>query len=247
MKTKVDSIVADLSNSTLKIAPVIDGKIGEVKRFPTQDVTAGALKELTSDWENWDYLALASVVPEKTTFFENVFGDKLRVINHESDLGIEIDFPDPSMVGPDRLVNTVSCVHHYGAPAIVVDFGTAVTFDIISSRPAYIGGVIAPGLDLMRDYLHSKTALLPIIDLEEPPSPIGKTTKEAMLAGSVFGYRGLVKEIIHSIQDELGEEKIHVVATGGYAELIAKGVSEIHDINPLLTLEGIKIVGERNR
>jgi len=128
----------------------------------------------------------------------------------------------------------------------VVDFGTAVTFDIINRQKKYVGGVIAPGLEAMTDYLHQRTAQLPKIRLLEPPSAIGKSTKHAMLAGAVFGYRGLVREIIAQIRTELGARRLTVVATGGYAELIAAGLEEIDDVHPNLTLEGLRIIGALN-
>jgi type III pantothenate kinase len=132
----------------------------------------------------------------------------------------------------------------HGAPAIVIDFGTAVTFDVISAAPAYCGGVIAPGLGAMSGYLTRKTALLPEVELVEPPSAIGKSTVHAMQVGAVIGYRGLVKEIIARIRDELpGEPKI--IATGGDAALIAHGVAEIETVDPDLTLDGLRQVAVR--
>jgi type III pantothenate kinase len=125
-----------------------------------------------------------------------------------------------------------------------VDFGTALTFDIVSAAGTYIGGVIAPGLEAMTDYLHTRTALLPKISLIEPPSAIGKSTRHAMLAGAVYGYRGLVREILAQIRTELGwKKKLRVVATGGYADLIAAGMPEISLVQPDLTLDGLRIIG----
>jgi type III pantothenate kinase len=127
----------------------------------------------------------------------------------------------------------------------VIDFGTAVTFDVISAGPAYCGGVIAPGLGAMQDYLGRRTALLPQIELEEPVSAIGKSTVEAMRAGAVFGYRGLVREIVARLRAEMsGEPKI--VATGGDAALIARGLPEIGAVDPDLTLEGLRLAAILN-
>jgi Putative transcriptional regulator, homolog of Bvg accessory factor len=127
----------------------------------------------------------------------------------------------------------------------VVDFGTAVTFDIISHLRQYIGGVIAPGLGAMTEYLYQRTALLPRIDLSEPANIIGKSTKEAMLAGAVFGYRGLVRQIVTEIVGKL-EGKAHIVATGSYASLIAAKLPELQIVDPDLTLEGLRIIALRN-
>jgi type III pantothenate kinase len=129
---------------------------------------------------------------------------------------------------------------------IVVDFGTAVSFDIISRERKYVGGVIAPGLEAMTDYLHQRTALLPKITLLEPPGAVGKSTRHAMLAGAVYGYRGLVRQILIEIKASLGEKRARVVATGGYAELIAVGLPEISSVRPNLTLEGLRIIAILN-
>jgi type III pantothenate kinase len=129
----------------------------------------------------------------------------------------------------------------------VVDFGTAVTFDIVSQQRAYIGGVIAPGLEAMTNFLYQRTALLPKLSLKEPRSAVGKSTIQAMLSGAVFGYRGLVREILSEIRaEQFSRKKVHVVATGGYAGLIARGVPEIGVVHPNLTLEGLRIVANLN-
>jgi type III pantothenate kinase len=161
--------------------------------------------------------------------------------------GIGIDYPRPTTVGPDRLANAVAVRHHYGAPAIVIDFGTAVTFDVVDARGNYVGGVIAPGLAAMTDYLHEKTALLPRVRLREVSRAIGRSTAEAMRVGAVLGYRGLVRELLAALRGELGTRSVRVVATGGYARLMAAGLPGIQAVDPLLTLEGIRLVWEANR
>ena len=160
---------------------------------------------------------------------------------------MDIDYPAPKSIGADRLANAAAVTKLYGYPAIVVDFGTAVTFDIISSAGAYVGGVIAPGLESMTSFLYQRTALLPKLNLREPKSAVGKSTREAMLAGAVFGYRGLVREIIKQIKrKEFSDKKVKVVATGGYAQLIAARMPEISAIHPNLTLEGLRLAGNLN-
>jgi type III pantothenate kinase len=135
----------------------------------------------------------------------------------------------------------------YGSPAIVVDFGTAVTFDVVSAASDYVGGVIAPGLEVMTNYLYQRTALLPKLTLREPPRAIGKTTRDAMMSGAVFGYRGLVREILrHLTAENFPKKKPHLVATGGYARLIARKLPEIEAVHPNLTLEGLRLVANRN-
>jgi len=145
------------------------------------------------------------------------------------------------------LANAVAVTELYGFPAIVVDFGTAVTFDIVSGQRKYIGGVIAPGLEAMTNFVYQRTALLPKISLKEPRSVIGKSTIEAMRSGAVIGYRGLVREILARIKaEQFPRRKVYVVATGGYARLIAGQLPEIGAIRPHLTLEGLRIVANLN-
>jgi type III pantothenate kinase len=158
--------------------------------------------------------------------------------------GVGIDYPNPKTIGPDRLANAVAARHAYGAPVVVVDFGTAVTFDVVDKRGNYVGGIIAPGLAAMTDYLHEKTALLPRIRIREVKAVIGKNTEEAMLVGAVHGYRGLVHELIRELRQALNCRRLPVVATGGYGELIARKVPEITAVDPLLTLEGLRLVWE---
>ena len=155
-----------------------------------------------------------------------------------------IDYPLPTQIGADRLANAAGVVSRHGAPAIVIDFGTAVTFDVISDQPAYCGGVIAPGLGAMSGYLPQKTALLPIIVLEEPSSAIGKSTIHAMQAGAVFGYRGLVREIIQRLREEMSGH-VAIIATGGDAALISRGLPEIEQVDPDITLDGLRQVAAR--
>jgi type III pantothenate kinase len=194
---------------------------------------------------------IASVVPKATPFIRRHIlrhsGAQALELRHQLDLGIGIRYPKPRQIGADRLANAVALARLYGAPGVVVDFGTAVTFDIVNDHREYIGGVIAPGLAAMTTYLHERTALLPAIQIREPRSVIGKNTVEAMLAGAVHGYRGLIREILAEIKHELRAPRLHVVATGGYAELIARRLPEIQEVNQLLTLEGLRLVFLRNR
>jgi type III pantothenate kinase len=156
--------------------------------------------------------------------------------------GVGIDYPKPDSIGPDRLANAVAARNRFGAPVVVVDFGTAVTFDVVSSRGNYVGGIIAPGLAAMTDYLHEKTALQPRIEIREIKTRIGKSTEQAMLIGAVHGYRGLIRELIAELKRELRAKKLPVVATGGYAKLIAAKLPEISAVAPDLTLEGLRLV-----
>ncbi len=137
-------------------------------------------------------------------------------------MGVGIDYPKPGTIGADRLANAAAAVALYGPPAIVVDFGTAVTFDVISPAGTYAGGVIAPGLNAMTDYLHKRTALLPRVVLREPRQAIGRSTAEAMRSGAIYGYRGLVSEILRQLLKEIPSKfQTPLIATGGDAKLIA--------------------------
>jgi type III pantothenate kinase len=183
------------------------------------------------------------VVPQKLKILSKVWPVSRReCVSFRSPLGIRIDYPQPSRIGADRLANAVAAASLYKLPAVVIDFGTAVTFDIISENRAYLGGVIAPGLNAMTDYLHERTALLPRLKLREPRRYIAKSTVEAMRVGAVAGYRGLVREILSGIRAELPGPLRSIVATGGQGELVASRVSEIQLVNPLLTLQGLQII-----
>jgi type III pantothenate kinase len=191
-------------------------------------------------------VALCSVVPKATpsvkAFVNGTFELECLELNPETLCGVGINYPEPHRIGPDRLANSVAARAKFGAPALVVDFGTAVTFDVVDKQGDYVGGIIAPGLAAMTEYLHEKTALLPRIEIREPKSMIGKSTEQAMLIGAVHGYRGLIRELIGELKKELKVKRLPVVATGGYAELIAAKLPEIDAVEPHLTLEGLRLV-----
>ena len=203
-----------------------------VKKFAGKDKIEGA--------------ALCSVVPRATPLARKTVRALWRLdaleVNAKTIRGVGIDYPKPGSIGPDRLANAVAAKFHFGAPVVVVDFGTAVTFDVVDARGRYVGGIIAPGLAAMTNYLHEKTALLPKIQIREIKSAIGKSTEHAMLVGAVHGYRGLVRELIGELKRELRTKKLPVVATGGYAKLIAAKLPEISAVAPDLTLEGLRLV-----
>ncbi len=245
--TTADFLLIDNSNSFTKFALSSREKVGPARKLRTAQLDAAGLKNALFGWR-WQAAVLSSVVPAKG----EVIGDFLSPapvvrVGAKTKLGVGIDYPQPKTIGADRLANAAGAFAQFGAPIVVVDFGTAVSFDIISAAGNYVGGVIAPGLEAMTDYLHQRTALLPKITLLEPPSAIGKSTKHAMLAGAVYGYRGLVREILQEIGKELGvKRRLPVVATGGYAELIAAGLPEMRRIVPELTLDGLRIIGTLN-
>ena len=160
--------------------------------------------------------------------------------------GIPIRYDDPREVGPDRIMNAVAALERHGAPCIVVDFGTSTNFDVVSPEGEYVGGVLAPGIEVSMEALFRRAARLVKVDYVEPPAAIGKTTATALQSGVVYGFAGQVDGIVTAIREELGVEA-PAVATGGLAELIAPHSSTIGRIDPLLTLEGLRIVWELNR
>ena len=161
--------------------------------------------------------------------------------------GIGIDYPKPNSIGADRLANAIAAQTRFGGPVVVVDFGTAVTFDVVDANQNYTGGIIAPGLAAMTDYLHEKTALLPRIKITKPKVVVGKNTEQAMLSGAVLGYRGLIAELLSQLKRELVARKLPVIATGGYAALMAEKMTAIQHVGPLLTVEGLRLVGLAHR
>lgn len=190
--------------------------------------------------------ALCSVVPKATP---KIIASSRRLwkltplaLTPDTLRGVGINYPKPPTIGPDRLANAIAVRHHFGAPAVVVDFGTAVTFDVVDKHGDYVGGIIAPGLAAMTDYLHEKTALLPKIQIRETSAVIGKNTKQAMLIGAVHGYRGLIRELANELKRELKSKRLPIVATGGYAKLMASKLPEITAVEPLLTLEGLRLL-----
>jgi type III pantothenate kinase len=237
-------LLVNLNNTSTKLALADDEKLLAKKILPTKSLSAAAVKRAIRSFK-FDHVLVGSVVPKKTLIFRSLFRGQMKEVNPDLDLGIGIDFSEPHGIGADRLANAVGVSTRYGFPAIVVDFGTAVTFDVISRKGAYEGGVTAPGLGLMVDYMYQRTALLPKIDLQEPVSAIGKTTRDAMLAGAVYGYRGLVRRIVTEIVAVL-DGKARIIATGSYADLIAAKLPELQIVDLDLTLEGLRIIALKN-
>jgi type III pantothenate kinase len=195
-------------------------------------------------------MAMCSTVPPLVIIFtemlQRYFNMHPLVVGPGTKTGVRIRMDNPKEVGPDRIANTVAAHHLYKGPTIVVDVGTATTFDIVTAKGDYIGGVIAPGIALAAEALFSRTAALPRIELVAPKQTIGPNTISAMQSGVVYGYVGLIEGIIERIQREL-EAKATVVATGGYAYIITPETKIIDTVNPDITLIGLGLIYEMNQ
>lgn len=192
---------------------------------------------------------LCSVVPAVTSEFIEIIGSLYRCpfvsIGPGIKSGISLKVSDPSSVGADRVVNAVAAKHLFGAPALVIDFGTAISFDFVSRDGNYEGGIIAPGMSMSLDALVRNTAKLPRIDLIWPRSVIGKNTAQCMQSGAVLGYACMVDGLIEKVQQEVGPID-HVIATGSWGRLFAEHSEKIKSFEPHLTLRGLKIIADLN-
>lgn len=242
-------LLSDIGNTHTHLGLASSKRVVKQLDIPTAEWAAGSAERRVAAWVGSTYLegvALCSVVPKITprvcAFTQRRWNLPCLQLTPATVVGVGIDYPKPGTIGQDRLANAVAVKHHYGAPAVVVDFGTAVTFDVVNRAGNYAGGIIAPGLSALTDYLHEKTALLPAIKIREIRTVIGKNTRDAMLIGAVHGYRGLIRELLSELKQELNCGRLPVVATGGYARLIAAKLPEITAVEPLLTLEGLRLV-----
>jgi len=189
---------------------------------------------------------VAPLIPIFTELLDKYFNIKPLVVTAGVKTGVRIHADNPREVGADRIVNTVAGYKLYGGPTIVVDLGTATTFDIISKGGDFIGGVIAPGPMTAAEALFSRTAALPRIQFSHPQKAIGSNTINAMLSGIMFGYTGLVEGIVKRIENELGE-KATIVATGGYGPIFARETDIFNVVNPDITLVGLRMIYEMNK
>ncbi len=210
-----------------------------LKLFALSEVSVGEIRDVI----------ISSVVPPLTPVFQelsqNRFNIKALIVGPGLKTGMPILYENPLEVGADRIVSSVAAFSKYGGPVIVVDFGTATTFDAISAEGEYLGGAIAPGIQIAAEALSLKTAKLPRIEIKIPKKAIGRTTVSSMQSGLYFGYIGLVTNIINKFKDELGKEA-KVIATGGFASLISEKIEHIDIFECHLVLEGLRILHERN-
>jgi type III pantothenate kinase len=238
-------LTVDIGNTMVNLGVFENERLRSVKRIGTDQVLVEkGIGELS---EQIEAVAISSVVPALTPLFERLAVERdIRslVVDHRLDLGIKLDVEVPSEVGADRICNAVAAYFTYGSPAIVIDFGTAITFDVLDRGGVYRGGSILPGALLGAQVLARMTAMLPSIDLQKPENLIGKNTEEAMQAGIFYGIIGGVTFIYERIREDLDDAEL--IVTGGGLELFEEDldIGGVH--NPHLTLEGLRMIYERN-
>jgi type III pantothenate kinase len=239
-------LLIDISNTFTKVAVAHGPRIGRPSHLPTPSLCAADIRKLR-DRTGAQSAVVASVVPAATARMRSALPKRTIFVGHRFAGGLRLRYPRPDTIGADRIANAVACLALHPPPAVVVDFGTAVTFDVLDADGAYVGGVIAPGLNALAEYLHTRTALLPRITLRQPARVVGRSTREAMLSGAIHGYRGLVAEILLCIrEEEFGGRVPFVVATGGDARLIARALPLFDRVEPGLTLRGLLLIGRNH-
>lgn len=243
------SLVIDIGNTSTSIGYYRNGKVSGVKRCDSRFKSTDEVAPLISA-KPVDRVVVASVVPPVNARWKRLVKTAglpaPLFVSHELELGVPVDYPKPSNIGADRLANAAAAAKLLGTPSVVCDFGTALTFDVLDGKRGYIGGIICPGLPLMFDYLSEKTALLPHVKPVKTKAVVGRNTMQAMQIGARLGYRGMVREILQSLEKELDAKKLPVCCTGGYADWIFKDWDIAATIDPKLTLKGLGIIGELN-
>jgi type III pantothenate kinase len=247
-------LAADVGNTQTVLGLYGDGELDDHWRLTTEHSTTadelGVLLGGLLDFDSVTGICLCSTVPSLVREWELLAvkwaGAPLLVVGPGVKTGIPIRYDDPREVGPDRIANAVAAKERYGAPVIVVDFGTSTNFDVVSPAGEYVGGVLAPGIEISMDALFARAARLVKVDYTAPPTVIGKTTIGGLQSGLVYGFAGQVDGIVRRIRGELGAEA-PAIATGGLAELVAPHSETIERVDPFLTLEGVRAVWELNQ
>jgi type III pantothenate kinase len=246
-------LAVDVGNTQTVLGLYTGAELGEHWRLATErSSTADELGVLLGgllDFDAVDGICLSSTVPVLVREWEAVAAKwasaRLLVVGPGVKTGIPIRYDDPREVGPDRIVNSVAAKERYGAPVIVVDFGTSTNFDVVSPEGEYVGGVLAPGIEVSMEALFARAARLVNVDYAAPPTVIGKTTVGGLQSGLVYGFAGQVDGIVGRIREELRADA-PAVATGGLADLVAPHSSTISKVDPWLTLDGLRMVWELN-
>ena len=253
-------LAIDLGNTNIKYGVFDEDKLVASFRVSSRisrtadeygSVLVGLLHDRGIEKGDIDGIVFSSVIPALNYTMchmcEYFFGISPLIIGPGIKTGLNIKAENPREVGADIIVNSVSAFSKYGGPLVVIDFGTATTFDVVNEKCELLGVVIAPGIKTSLEGLVSKTAQLPMVELDAPKTVIGKNTKHCMQAGIIFGFAGLVDNIVRKIKKELNVETLKVVATGGMGEIIAKEVSCIDKLDRTLTLEGLRYIYNLNK
>jgi len=252
-------LTIDVGNTNLTLGLYEDGKLGSHWRLATDHDRMpdeyglqflGLLEHAARTAEALTGICLASVVPQLTGRIAQACREYLRqeplIVDAGVKTGIRIRYEDPKAVGADRVADAVAALRLYGGPACIIDFGTATTFNAVTADGEYLGGAITAGINLAADALFTHTAKLQRIDLQRPPSVIGRNTVHAMQSGLLFGYVSMAEGMVKRFREELGDG-MKVIATGGHAEIVAHETKVIDILAPWLTLDGLQIIWELNR
>ncbi|SEG12622.1 type III pantothenate kinase [Caloramator fervidus] len=256
-------LVFDVGNTNIVVGAYKGKKLLDVWRLSTNlprtsdeygIAVINLFEKANIDYREVDAVVVSSVVPNIMYSLEHMirkyFNVEPLIVGPGIKTGINIKYDNPKEVGADRIVNAVAALDIYKRSLIIVDFGTATTFCAVGEKGDYYGGAIAPGIKISSEALFEKAAKLPRIELVKPPTVICRNTVSSMQSGIIYGYVGLVDYIVNKMSDEmvkLGEKTPYVVATGGLAKLVASESKTIHEVNPVLTLEGLRIIYEKNR
>jgi type III pantothenate kinase len=251
-------LAVDIGNTNIVVGAYVDEQLRASWRLATDAsrmadeyavLLDGLFKYAELTLKDVTAVVLCSVVPALTTTFEELAERycalKPIVVGPGIRTGIKILYENPREVGADRIANAVATFHLYGGPAIVIDFGTATTFDALSADGEYIGGAIAPGLTIAAEALFQRAARLYRVELKRPKAVIGRNTGSSVQSGLIYGYVGLIEGLVERFKGEMGSAR--VIATGGLAEVIAAESPSVEIINPLLTLEGLRLIYDLNR
>lgn len=253
-------LVCDVGNTNIVLGVYENEKILRAWRISTDrnktsDEYGVSIKQLFEyenlDIDNIDSILISSVVPTIMHALENMsrryFKKEPVIIGPGIKTGINIKYDNPKEVGADRIVNAVAAFEKFGGPIIIVDFGTATTFCAISENGDYLGGVISPGIIISSEALFQKASKLPRVELIKPEKVLNKNTINSMQAGIIYGYVGMVDYLIEKMEDELGVKSKEVIATGGLSSVIASESKKITKIEKMLTLEGLRLIYEKNK